>query len=148
MSGDDFSTQERTMTTEELFELAKSVRESAYAPYSNFLVGCALLTENGEVYTGCNFENLSFGATICAERTAIGTAVASGEIKKLGKKEFISQVVVVTQTESPSPPCGICLQVLSEFCHKGTMIHLANLEKITKSAPLSSFLPHQFESLT
>jgi cytidine deaminase len=91
------------MTTHELFELAKQVRQQAYAPYSQFLVGCALKTHSGQVYSGCNFENLSFGATICAERTAIGSAVAAGEIKKLAKTEFLSELVVVTQTDSPAP---------------------------------------------
>ena len=134
------------MELEKLFEMAKAARENAYAPYSKFLVGCALETSSNEFYTGGNFENLSFGATICAERTAVGRAVAAGEARP--NTHYIKQLVVVTQTESPAPPCGMCLQVLSEFCTSESMIHLANLSGITKSAKLSEFLPHQFESLT
>lgn len=134
------------MTKEELFQLALKSRLNAYAPYSKFLVGCALVTQQGKVFSGCNFENLSFGATICAERNAVGAAINSGASKD--EKVFLKEVVVVTQTEKPAPPCGICLQVLSEFSDANTQIHLANLTGIQASYPLTHFLPHQFESLT
>lgn len=91
-----------------LIDHAWEVRERAYAPYSNFKVGAALLAEDGRIFTGCNVENLSYGLTICAERVAMGAAVAAGVTKFLG-------VAVVADTAVPISPCGACRQVLSEF---------------------------------
>ena len=133
------------MTKDELFSLAIESRNNAYAPYSNFLVGCALTTNTGDVFSGCNFENLSFGATICAERNAIGAAINAGASQK--NKTFINEIVVVSQTEKPAPPCGMCLQVLSEFSSNETKIHLANLSGIQGSYTLKDFLPRQFETI-
>lgn len=90
----------------ELIGLAREVRARAYAPYSNFAVGAALLGASGRVYTGCNVENVSYGLTICAERVAVGKAVSEGE------REFIAVAVV---TQNGASPCGACRQVLSEF---------------------------------
>lgn len=101
------------MTDQELFALAVRARERAYAPYSGYAVGAALLTKDGKVYEGVNIENASFGATNCAERTAIFSAVANGE------REFEAIAVAGGRKgEQPSncTPCGICRQVLSEFC--------------------------------
>ena len=101
------------MTDQELFALAVGARERAYAPYSGYAVGAALLTKDGKVYEGVNIENASFGATNCAERTAIFSAVANGE------REFAAIAVAGGRKgEQPSncTPCGICRQVLSEFC--------------------------------
>ena len=101
------------MTDQELFALAVRARERAYAPYSGYAVGAALLTKDGKVYEGVNIENASFGATNCAERTAIFSAVANGE------REFEAIAVAGGRKgEEPSncTPCGICRQVLSEFC--------------------------------
>jgi cytidine deaminase len=91
-----------------LVDAAWKVREQAHAPYSNFKVGAALLTMDGRVFTGCNVENLSYGLTMCAERVAIGAAVAAGV------REFAG-VAVVADTTVPISPCGACRQVLSEF---------------------------------
>ena len=91
-----------------LEEAAKSAMRFAYAPYSHFTVGAALLSRSGRIYTGCNIENASFGATNCAERTAIFKAVSEGE------REF-DAIAIVSSSGEPTPPCGICRQVLSEF---------------------------------
>ena len=91
-----------------LLDEAWVARDSAYAPYSKFAVGAALMADDGRIFTGCNVENLSFGLTICAERVAIGTAVAAGARSFLG-------VAVVADTAVPVSPCGACRQVLVEF---------------------------------
>lgn len=96
------------MDWESLIEAAWQAREMAYAPYSNFQVGAALLAADGRVFSGCNVENISYGLTNCAERVAIGAAVAAGA------REFLA-VAVVADTGLPISPCGACRQVLAEF---------------------------------
>ena len=95
------------MEHKKLLDMAKKARENAYAPYSGFRVGAALLTKEGKIYTGCNVENLSFGATVCAERCAIVKAVSEGE------RRF--SAIAVYAGEKFTSPCGICLQTISEF---------------------------------
>jgi cytidine deaminase len=94
-----------------LLQLAREAQGNAYAPYSNFQVGAAVLLENGEVHTGCNVENASYGLTNCAERTAIFSAVA----KLGGDKVKIVAVAVVNSHDAPCSPCGACRQVIAEF---------------------------------
>ena len=97
------------MEIDDLSEEAEKVASRAYAPYSQFPVGCALLTHSGNVYTGCNVENASYGLTICAERSAIAKAVAAeGQV-------VIDKVVIYTPTKEPVTPCGACRQVINEF---------------------------------
>lgn len=96
------------MEYQELLERAKAASEKAYAPYSKFKVGACVLTENERVYTGCNFENSSFGLTICAERNAIGSAIADGEQK-------IKAVAIYSPNTKHCYPCGACRQVMCEF---------------------------------
>jgi len=92
-----------------LLKVAKHARKNAYAPYSRgFKVGAAVLTEDGSIFDGCNVENPSFGATMCAERVAVFKAICEGHHK-------IRAVAVVAKSPHPIPPCGVCLQVISEF---------------------------------
>src|SRR5690349_8638765 len=93
---------------EKMLTAAREAAARAYAPYSNFSVGAALLDEQGRIFSGCNVENISYGLTICAERNAIGQAVRAGAKK-------IVAAMVYTPTPKPTPPCGACRQVLAEF---------------------------------
>ena len=93
---------------QEMVELATRARDGAYAPYSGFKVGAAVLTKGGEIFVGCNVENLSFGLTICAERNAVGAAIVAQEVD-------IKGVVICADSVDPVSPCGACRQVLAEF---------------------------------
>ncbi len=121
----------------ELIEEAKLARERAIAPFSNFKVGAALLTEEGQVFHGCNVENCTFGLTVCAERVALLSALAAG------KRKFTS-VAVVTDTDPPSTPCGPCRQLLWEFCGDIDVI-LASTGGSSRSVKLSVLFPEPFE---
>ncbi|MCI6430867.1 MAG: cytidine deaminase [Lachnospiraceae bacterium] len=135
------------MDEQTLLEMAYQARKYAYTPYSHFQVGAALLTKSGKVYTGCNIENASFGATNCAERTAFFKAVSEGE------KSF-SMIAVVGGKEGepnrersgqPCPPCGICRQVMMEFCNPQEFrILLEDGEGGWKSCTLNEILPLGF----
>ncbi len=126
----------------ELIDRAEKVMKNAYPPYSQFSVGAALLTESGNVFCGCNIENASYPAGICAERTAIGNAVANGE------KKFVKLAVVGGKNGEITdfcPPCGICRQVLAEFCKEDFEIILYNGKDI-KKLTLAEILPLSFRS--
>ncbi len=97
------------MNKEELIQTAREARKNAYCPYSKFMVGAAVLGENGKVYRGCNIENASYGATVCAERTAIFSMVADGCRK-------FKALAVVGSGKGDSAPCMMCRQVMTEFC--------------------------------
>ena len=97
------------MTDEELYNIANTARKNAYSPYSHVCVGAAILTKKGSIYTGVNVENASFGATICAERSAAVQAVGNGET------EFEKIAIAVSGTNKSQSPCGICRQFLAEF---------------------------------
>jgi homotetrameric cytidine deaminase len=132
---------DHTSQAHETFEKARASRERAYAPYSGFKVGAAMKTRSGEIYGGCNVENASYGATICAERGAIMAAIADE-----GSVEF-EHLVVVTAADPPSVPCALCLQVISEFCGEDFPIHLADQEGIRRSVRLGELLPHPFNEI-
>ncbi len=125
------------MKDSELIKKAKRARERAYAPYSEFKVGAALLVKSGKVYTGANVENATFGLTVCAERVAVFKAVANGE------KDFV-KIAVVADKPDPVTPCGACRQVLSEFSSDLKII-CANLEGKTERYTLRELLPEAFE---
>lgn len=117
----------------ELIERARAARENAYAPYSNFAVGAALLCEDGEVFAGCNVENLSFGLTCCAERVALGAAVAAGQ-------RAFRCIAVVADTDEAISPCGACRQVMAEF-NPSLRILLATIRGGFVEYSLSELLP-------
>ena len=112
-------------------DLAWKVRDHAYAPYSRFKVGAVVVAGSGELYLGCNVENLSYGLTQCAERVAIGSAVAAGETE-------ILQVVVVAETTEPISPCGACRQVMAEFGNPSVLLANRTAREIF---PLVDLLP-------
>lgn len=120
------------------FAAALKARDNAHAPYSRFKVGAALLLDDGSVVPGCNVENSSFGATICAERNAVCAMVA-----RHGKTPVKALVLV---TEPLASPCGLCLQVLSEFCQPDLPIHLSTPAGISKTVLLKEFLPLPFSA--
>lgn len=122
-----------------LIDTAIKTREHAYAPYSNFKVGAGLLTENGNVYGGCNVENASFGATICAERGASMAAIAAE-----GKSEF-KMIAIASSAEDPAPPCAICRQFLSEFMPPYGQVFLISVTSgVLKHYSFEALLPCTF----
>lgn len=119
---------------------AQKARAQAYTPYSRFKVGAALLTKSGKVYTGCNIENAGYSATNCAERTAIFKAVSEGE------RDFEAIAIIGGKEGTTSPfcaPCGVCRQVIAEFCKKDFKIILGNEEKY-EVYTLDTLLPFAF----
>lgn len=126
--------------TQELFEAARDIQASAYAPYSKFKVGAALKLKTGEVVTGHNVENASYGATVCAERVGVFNALSQHQ-----SSQFES-LLIVTNTKTGDLPCALCLQVLSEFVGPDFPIYSANREGIVKSYKFKELLPHPFDS--
>ena len=128
------------MTDLELMQLAVQAKENAYAPYSGFKVGAALLGKSGKVYTGCNVENAAYSPTNCAERTAVFKAVSEGE------REFTAIAIVGGMGDKLNElcaPCGVCRQVLAEFADKDFRILLGTPKKITVTS-LNAILPLSF----
>jgi len=129
------------MSNKELISLANSARERAYCPYSDFSVGAALLTKGGKVYTGANIENASFTPTVCAERVALFSAIHAGE------RDFEAIAVVGgphgRAAEKLFTPCGVCRQVLSEFCGADMRVLIASASE-TLETTLGELLPHGF----
>ena len=126
------------MSKQKLIELANEARERAFAPYSNFKVGAAIETDEGEIFIGCNIESASYGLTVCAERVAIWKAVSEG------KKNF-KTIAVVVDTEELTPPCGVCRQIIWEFCHDIPVI-LANLKGKSEVIQMRELLPRAFDT--
>ncbi len=126
------------MDWQPLIRAAGETRERAHAPYSGFRVGSALLTAGGAIFSGCNVENRSYGATVCAERVALASAVAAGDPTPVA-------IVVITDTSPPSLPCGLCLQALSEFAAPELPVRLVNPAGESRELRLEELLPHPFE---
>ncbi len=125
---------------DDLLALARSAREQAYAPYSNFLVGAALLTRDGRRFSGCNVENASYGLCNCAERTALFNAVAAG-----CRPGDFAALAVIADTDNPVSPCGACRQVMSELCDDAMPVLLANLHGDTQQTSVAALLPGSFK---
>lgn len=129
------------MTPEALAEQAKAAMKHAYAPYSDFWVGAALLCADGTVYTGCNVENASYGATNCAERTAFYKAVSEG------KRDFTAIAICGGMggvISDACPPCGMCRQVMAEFCRDDFTVYLPDGRGAIHAYPLNALLPQGF----
>ena len=121
-----------------LVDAARAARRFAVAPYSNFAVGAALETTDGVVVTGCNVENATYGLTVCAERIALFKALSEGHRR-------FRRVVVVAGTDSPTPPCGACRQLLWEFCGDVEVV-LANETVVAARHRLAALFPHPFDA--
>jgi cytidine deaminase len=120
-----------------LVAAARRAREHAVADFSRFKVGAALETDTGEIITGCNIENATYGLTMCAERVAIFKALSEG-------KHSFTRIAVVADTSSPTPPCGACRQIIWEFCGDLPVV-LANLSSIVATHQMSDLLPLPFD---
>ncbi|HJZ58719.1 MAG TPA: cytidine deaminase [Gemmataceae bacterium] len=125
-------------TIDPLIAAAAAARERAFAPFSHFLVGAALETEDGTIVTGCNVESASYGLTTCAERVAVFKGVSEG-------LRCFKRVAVVTDTDTPTPPCGACRQVLWEFAPDAEVI-LANLTGTVRKFTMRELLPEAFDA--
>lgn len=129
------------MDAQKLLSLAKEAMGKAYAPYSGYFAGAALLTKEGRVYTGCNIENSAFGPTNCAERTAFFKAVSEGE------REFAAIAVVGGRNGEVTglfPPCGVCRQVMQEFCSPEFLIYMGKENDGYETVRLGDLLPYGF----
>ena len=121
-----------------LIQAAADVRERAHAPYSRFRVGAAIEDVNGRIYTGCNVENATYGLTLCAERVALFKAISEGAAK-------LTRIAVVADTDTLTPPCGACRQLLWEFCGDAKLI-LANLAGQQETMSVKQIFPRPFDA--
>jgi cytidine deaminase len=121
-----------------LYQYALKAREKAHAPFSKFLVGAAIEYEDGRIFTGCNIENASYGLTLCAERVAVFKAVSEGAGKAV-------HVVVVADTDSLTPPCGACRQILWEFCGDADLT-MTNLHGKQERVTMREIFPRPFDA--
>jgi len=121
----------------ELLQAARKARAKAYAPYSNFHVGAAVLGASGRIYSGCNVENASFGLTCCAERNAIFAMVAAGETK-------IREVLVIGESDGFLPPCGACRQVIAEFAPPAAKVHMCSKKGTCRTSSVGELVPFIF----
>jgi cytidine deaminase len=120
-----------------LLRAARAVRKRAYAPYSKYLVGAAVITPGGKVYAGCNVENASYGLCLCAERNALGQAIAAGET-------MFTMIAITAAGPAPVPPCGMCRQVMSELMGPDGLVVCENQERERATFRVSDLLPAAF----
>lgn len=128
------------MATTELIDLAIETSKKAYVPYSHFPIGAVLVAKNGQIFTGVNIENASFGLTNCGERTAIFKAISEGVT------EF-EELIVYGETQNPVSPCGACRQVMAEFFSKDLKVTLVAKDKSTVVMTVKELLPYSFTNL-
>ena len=121
----------------DLLQAAEESRAKAYAPYSNFHVGAAVLGANGKIYSGCNVENASFGLTCCAERNAIFAMITAGETE-------IREILIIGESEEFLPPCGACRQVIAEFAQPPAVVHMCNREGVCRDTTVGELVPFIF----
>ena len=126
--------------TTKLLNLAKSAAKNAYAPYSNFYVGAAILSDSDKFYSGCNVENISFPVGTCAEAGAIAAMFNGGDKK-------IKEILIYASSEILITPCGACRQRIAEFSNAETLIHLADDEGIKKTLTIKDLLPYTFKDI-
>ncbi|MDE6660230.1 MAG: cytidine deaminase [Anaeroplasmataceae bacterium] len=126
----------------ELINKAQQARGMAYAPYSKFKVGAAILLKDGSYITGCNVENVSYGLCNCAERTALFKMVSEGYTK-----DHVEAMCIIANTELPVSPCGACRQVMAELLNKDTLVVLATTTKKFKETTVGELLPYAFEEI-
>ncbi len=127
------------MTEKDLVLKAIDIKKNSYSPYSLFSVGAALLCEDGEIFTGVNVENVSFGLTVCAERTAFFKAISEG------KRKFTA--IAISGGDSFLPPCGACRQVMAEFCDKDFKVIFVKNENEYITKTLDEILPYSFSEV-
>ena len=145
MSNELNVTSLNSMTEVRLLEEAKTARMTSYSPYSNCSVGAALLTKSGKIYPGCNIENAAYSPGVCAERVAIFKAVSDGA----RQSDFVAIAVVGgkgEQTDGAFPPCGVCRQVMREFCNDDFTVYLVGAGENYETLTLSQLLPHSFSA--
>lgn len=130
---------EVTDTIKKAHKAAVDAYKNSHSPYSKFAVGSAVVDKGGRIFSGCNVENASFGATVCAERIAIFKSVSEGS------KQF-TDVIVITGSKNLTPPCGMCLQVMAEFCKPSAKIWLGDLNEIKKVVEFKELNPQPFTS--
>jgi cytidine deaminase len=127
-----------SFTKAALLTEALRARKMSHSPYSGHAVGAALRLSNGKIYSGANIENASYGGTVCAERVAVWKSVSEN------KKILIEEICVVTNHDPAWPPCGMCLQVMSEFCKPQTLVHIASLKGVQRSLRMKELMPLSF----
>jgi len=125
------------LTAEQLLQAAREARDRAYAPFSDYRVGAALLAADGRVFVGCNVENRAYGLALCAERTAVATAIAAGARR-------FDAIAIVADATPPARPCGLCRETLAEFCGPELRIHLGNLAGERRDTTLGDLFPDPF----
>ena len=127
--------------TDKLLNLAKSASKNAHAPYSNFYVGAAILSDSNEFYAGCNVENIAFPVGTCAEAGAIASMVANGDKK-------IKEILIYASSQELITPCGACRQRIAEFGDSQTLVHLADDEGVKKTLSIEELLPYTFKDIS